>query len=136
MSNNRIEEIDGIGDSSKKRAQAWEIARQFQRNLNKNENNPQNHDLTNNKRDSSLVENSAQKNQEIFDEAYGEAGSISGGYNAGSTVLAGEKSNSGNDFGGSGNNSNPHSKGDFVKVESKKLKESNLKNIEVKLFED
>jgi len=133
---NRIEELEGLGDNSKKRAQAWEMARQFQRNLNKNENNSQNHDLTNNRRDSSLVENSAQKNQEIFDEAYGETGSISGGYNAGSTVLAGEKSNTGGgDFGGS-SNSNPHSKGDSIKMESKKLKESNLKSVEVKLFDD
>lgn len=133
---NRIEELDGVGDSSRKRSQAWEMARQFQRNLNKNENSSQNHDLTNNKRESTLVENSAQKNQEIFDEAYGETGSISGGYNAGSTVLAGEKSDGGGNFSDGGNNSNPHSKGDSIKMESKKLKESSLKNIEVKLFED
>ncbi|GIW23130.1 MAG: hypothetical protein KatS3mg068_2137 [Candidatus Sericytochromatia bacterium] len=132
----KIEELEALGDNSKRRAQAWEIARQFQQSLNRNHNNSQNHDLTNNKKDSSLVENSVQKNQEIFDEAYGEAGSISGSYNAGSTVLAGEKSNTnGGDFSGGGNN-NPHSKGDSIKMESKKLKESSLKNVEVKLFDD
>ena len=140
---NKIEEIDGVGGS--KRANNIELARaQMQKNAEarKARESAVNVDVeadtgSGASKNFSYSQNQTQKDQETFGESYDTSGSISGGYNAGSTINSSQGSNADTDGGGNSSNNGKgmfHRTDDSAKLESKGMKESKLKNTTIKLF--
>ena len=137
MGNNRIDEVESIESSGSKRNKAWEMAReQMQNNMNSRKEKQSSQDDTGTKKDSTLIENSVQKNQEHFNESYDDSGSISGSYNAGSTILGSQSANTDTDGGGSSSGGGSRQKGDSIKVESDKLPKGKLQKVSLSLFGD
>lgn len=121
---NGIDEIDGGGS---KRNKAFEMARaQMQKNAEARKQKEASVDLdmgTGSSKNFAYDNNQTQKDQETFHESYDNSGSISGGYNAGSTI---NQSNNSSGGGGANNNNSGNSQRSTIKLESKSLKKGNI----------
>jgi hypothetical protein len=138
MAQNEIDGVDGVGGS--KRDKAWaavQAAREKMQmaNQQKQNNNASTQDDTGNKQ-YSLVDKSVATDQQINPTSFDEdGGSVSGSYNAGSTISTNQKSNSDTD-GGSSGGGRGQSKGDSMIVDSDKLPKGKLKEIKLSLFDE